>query len=419
LAESAAAGSDASFAATPGKARRRPSPLRHRDFRVLIAGTVASQLGNWVQTIALGWLVLHDLNGSATALGLVALVRGTALLTLSPVSGYLAGRFERRRLLMIYSTGSALVAALMATLIGGGWITLPLVYVLSGTGGTLEALSTPIRSLLVYDTVKGEDVANAVAINGVGANAMRVIGPATAGVLIGFIGTDGAFQVQAGALFVAVVFTWALRPSAPEHRDTANFFRSVAGGFRYVARDRTVRPIVALAVVPSALIFPYVSFLPVFARDVLGSDQQGYGLLASSVGLGSVIGGVLIALQDSTEGMGRRILTGVVLYISGIFLFTLMRDLWLAMAALVVVGFFLTTFSATHQALLQTVPVPEFRSRVIALQSMFQGLTPFSALFMGLMIDRWGAPRVVEGYLVLAALAVLAIAVGSRELRRM
>jgi hypothetical protein len=125
---------------------------------------------------------------------------------------------------------------------------------------------------------------------------MRVIGPAIGGALIGLIGTEGTFMVQAGCLAAAVLLTARLHRSMPTGpRSGEGVFASVASGLAYVVRDRRMAVIVSMAILPSLLVYPYVTFLPVFATDVLDSDEKAYGYLAASVGLGSLLGGALVA----------------------------------------------------------------------------------------------------------------------------
>ncbi len=105
-------------------------------------------------------------------------------------------------------------------------------------------------------------------------------------------------------------------------------------------------------------------------------------------------------------------------YCGAVGLFSLTRDLWLAVAVLAVAGIFHSIYSAFNASLMQMKAAPEYRSRVVALQTMTWGLTPFAGLLMGRMIDVWGAPHVVGGWMVVAAAATLVITVTSRELRR-
>jgi MFS family permease len=393
--------------------------MGHRDFRVLLMSTMALQVGSWVQTIGLGWLVLHDLHGSATSLGLVALLRGASLLLLAPVGGYLASRLERKRQLVIYTSGSAAIAGLLAVLIATDSITLWMVYCTSCAAGVVEALAGPIRQLLVYDSVEGEDLTNAVALNALGGNAMRVIGPAIGGALIGAVGTQGAFQVQAICLVVSVVLTTRLHVSPPElEQGNPGMFRSIGGGLAYVVRDRRMAAIVGMALVPSLLVYPYVSFLPVFARDVLGSDQTGYGYLAAAVGLGSLAGGALVAFTAGRGRMGPRMMWTCLGYTAAVAAFALMQNLWLAVAMLTVAGIFHSVYSTLNASLMQLKADPEYRGRVMSLMTMTWGVTPFAALLMGRMIDAWGPQHVVFAWMAVAGVMTLAVTIGSREMRR-
>jgi len=380
---------------------------------------MALQVGSWVQTIGQGWLVKVDLGGSATDLATVALLRGAFLVLLSPFGGYLAGRYERRQQLMLYTSGSATIAALLALLVWSGHIEIWMVYVFAAAAGIVEALAGPIRSLLVFDTAGADEMTNAVALNALGGNAMRVIGPAIGGALIGLIGTEGTFMVQAVCLAVAVVLTAQLHrsmPTGPMNKE--GVFASVASGLAYVVRDRRMAVIVSMAILPSVLVYPYVTFLPVFATDVLKSDEKAYGYLAAAVGLGSLLGGGIVAATSNARRIGPGMIWACFFYCAAVGAFTLARDLWLAVAVLAVAGIFHSIYSAFNASLMQMKADPAYRSRVVSLQTMTWGMTPFAGLLMGRMIDVWGAPHVVFAWMVVAAVLTLAIAAGSRELRR-
>lgn len=400
-------------------ARGRPlAALRHRDFRVLLFSTMLLQIGSWVQTIGQGWLVVHDLGGSATNLATVALLRGASLVLLSPVGGYIGGRFERRRQLMLYTSASAIIAASLAVLVATGRIEIWMVYITAIAAGAAEALAGPIRSLLVFDSVGPDELTNAVALNALGGNAMRVIGPAIGGALIGLVGTQGTFQLQALCLVFAVFMTWRLRKSPPEKGTQLGMFRSIGEGLAYVVRDRRMLVIVTMAVLPSVLVYPYVTFLPIFAVDVLHSDESAYAYLAAAVGLGSLLGGAVVAATSGRAKMGPGMMGALLLYCVFVGIFSLMTSLWLAVGALAFAGVFHSVYSALNASLMQLKAAAEYRSRVVSLQTMTWGLTPFAGLLMGQMIDRWGAPHVVFAWMTVAAALTLVMTFGARELRR-
>jgi predicted MFS family arabinose efflux permease len=179
-----------------------------------------------------------------------------------------------------------------------------------------------------------------------------------------------------------------------------------------------MRVIVAAALLPSFLVYPYVTFLPVFARDILGSDQTGYGYLASAVGLGSLAGGTLVAMTSGAARQGRRMAWTLLLYCVTVGAFALSQNLWLSVGILALAGVSHSIYSALNGALMQLQAEPAYRGRVMALQSVTWGVTPFAALAMGNMIDRWGAQDVVFWWMVTAAILSLFIAVFSKEMRR-
>jgi predicted MFS family arabinose efflux permease len=386
---------------------------------MLVGSTMLVQTGSWVQTIGQGWLVKEDLGGSATDLATVALLRGASLLLLSPLGGYLSGRFERRLQLVGYSFASAMIAGLLAVLVMSGSIEIWMVYCTALVAGAVDAVANPIRAMLVFDSVNTEELTNAVAINSLGGSAMRVVGPAIGGALIGLVGTQGTFQLQAVCLVAAAGVTWLLRPSHPEAGlEREGMLRSMAGGLAYVIRDRRMLIITLMAIIPSILIFPYVTFLPVFAKDVLHSDESGYGYLAAAVGAGSLIGGAAAATYSGRGRMGPGMMVTCVLYAFSIAGFTLMRNLWLAVAMLALAGVFFSVYSAFNASLMQLKAAPAYRSRVISLQTMTWGMTPFAGVIMGRQIDRWGAPHVVFGWVIAAAAVTLVVLACSREMRK-
>lgn len=377
------------------------------------------QTGSWVQTIGQGWLVKHDLGGSATDLATVALLRGASMLLLAPVGGYLSGRFERRKQLVGYSFASAMIAALLAALVMSGSIEIWMVYCTALVAGAVDAIANPIRAMLVFDSVDQEELTNAVAINSLGGSAMRVVGPAIGGALIGLVGTQGTFQLQAVCLVAAAGVTWLLRPSHPEAGlEREGMLRSVASGLAYVVRDRRMLILTLMAIIPSILIFPYVTFLPVFATDVLHSDESGYGYLAAAVGAGSLIGGAVAATYSGRGRMGPAMMVMCILYALSVAGFTLMRNLWPAVAMLALAGVFFSVYSAFNASLMQLKAEPAYRSRVISLQTMTWGMTPFAGVIMGWQIDRWAAPHVVFSWVMAAAVLMLVVLVCSREMRR-
>ena len=176
--------------------------------------------------------------------------------------------------------------------------------------------------------------------------------------------------------------------------------------------------IVGMGVLPSLLVYPYVTFLPVFASEVLKTSASGYGSLAAAVGLGSLAGGIFAAAWNAKRRMGPGMIWSCMLYALAVGAFAFADSLFMAVVALTVAGVFHSVYSALQASLMQLQADAEFRGRVMSLQTMMWGITPFSALLMGFLIDVWGAPPVVFGFMMVAAAMTLAVGLFSREMRR-
>ncbi len=204
--------------------------LRIPDFRVLWIGNVGTMLGQWIQFAAQGYLVF-SLTGSAFQVGAVGFVRGVTAVVISPFAGTITDRFSRRSVLMVMTTISASVAILVAALIITDVIAVWMLYPLSAVEGFGDAVNQPARQVMIYDVVGAEDLPNAVAVNSLGSNTMRIVGPSLAGALIAIFGIQAAFIVQAAAYSFSVWATSRIRTRGmPSARTGTTVLNSMMDG---------------------------------------------------------------------------------------------------------------------------------------------------------------------------------------------
>jgi predicted MFS family arabinose efflux permease len=173
-----------------------------------------------------------------------------------------------------------------------------------------------------------------------------------------------------------------------------------------------------MAVIPSVLIYPYVTYLPIFATQVLHSNETGYGYLAAAVGLGALLGGTVVAYTAAGSRMGQKMVWSCLGYCLMVVTFTQSRNLWLSVGLLATAGIFFSVYSALNSSMMQILVQREYRSRVMSILTMTGGITPFTSLLMGRMIDAWGAPSVVGIWVAIGALCALLVGIFSQELRR-
>ncbi|SNQ49020.1 Arabinose efflux permease family protein [Frankia canadensis] len=406
--------------AVGGSTTPRPAPgdgtfaaLRIRNFRLFLSGQIVSLCGTWMQTIALGWLVL-SLGASGTALGLVTAAQFLPVLLFGPYGGLIADRTDRRQLLMITQTGSGLAALALGVLDLTGTARLWMVAVTAALIGLCNAVDNPARQSFVQEMVGSDVLPNAITLNSVTVNAARIVGPALAGLLILAVGTAGCFLLNAasfGAVLIALrrIDTAALH-ARPMTRRAPGQLRE---GLRYVWRTPALRVPLLMMLVIGALSYEFQVVLPLVARHTFGGTATTYSMLTSAMGAGAVAGGLLVARR---RRFGVRPL-GVIAAGFGIVLLAAAAapTLPLEIAMLVLVGAASVAFISTGNATVQLAADPAMRGRVMALWSVaFLGTTPVGGPIAGWVAQTFGA----RAGLMLAAGAALAAAAYALSPRR-
>ena len=256
-----------------------------------------------MQTVAQSFLVLR-LTGSGTALGLATAARFVPIFVFGPIGGLVADRMDKRRVLYVTQTLSGLLAALFAVLIGPDVIEMWMVYLLALALGVVNVFDSPARQSFIAEMVRPEELSNAVTLNSVSLNLARVFGAALGGVFVAALGLAACFALNAVS-FVAVLVSLAMMRGAdlyPSRRSQRRRGRS-GPGFRYVRpTPELMVPLVMIAVI-GTLAWEFQVTLPLIARDTFHRGAGTYGLMASVMGGGAVIGG-LIAASKKTRGPG-------------------------------------------------------------------------------------------------------------------
>src|SRR6478735_3043067 len=207
------------------------------NYRVWFFGALISNVGQWMQATALSWVVLTELtHNDAGAMGVTMALQFAPPLLLVGVTGWVADRFERRKLLAITQSLLLVVGVTIGVLILMGVMTLPLMYAFAFALGVIAAFDNPARQAFVSDVVSRENASNAVALNAASFNGARMIGPAVAGVLIVAVGTGWVFLVNAITFFGMIIALMLIRPHELMPRVSTTGASRLADGFRYVGR---------------------------------------------------------------------------------------------------------------------------------------------------------------------------------------
>ncbi len=371
--------------------------LRHRPFRVYWIGQWLSVNGTWMQTTAQAWLV-YRLTDSPLVLGVLSVMRFGPALVGAPIAGVFTDRFSRRRLVLLTQSLSLVQASLMAALTLSGAVRVWQVLVLALCQGVVDTLDTPARQTLQVDIVGIEDLQSAVALNSSAFNAARMVGPALAGVLVAVWGEGVCFAVNAVSYLAVLVALLTIRTVPTVRRSEGSMRTELTEGVRYAWNDREIRLMLVAIAVTSGFGLSYSTLLPVFARDVLHGGVRGFGLLMSSGGLGAIAGALVAAARRSGRRVGLIMAVGQGCLGTGLVALALTRNLGLAAAWMVMIGFGVAMQLSTTNSLLQTAAPPHMRGRVVSLYIwLFSGLSPIGGFIAGWAAERVGAPWTAAG----------------------
>ena len=402
-----------------GRLVRSFASMRQRDFRYLTLSTVSLGFGQWFQQIGLNWLVFQ-VTGSATQMGAITFLRGIMILAASLPAGVLSDRFSRRDVIVACTGVGVVQAVVLAVLVGTGLAEPWHLYIFAVIEGLATGVNQPARQAFVYDVTDRELLTNAMTVNSIAQNVARVSGPPLAGVIIGAWGSASVFFALAALKVLAMALTMLIRTRAQVGvgRKKESAMGSIMDGLRYSLGNRLTLALLIATTITPVLVYPYIQFMPVFAKDVLGGGPQTYGLLASGLAWGSLAGLAGLAYLGDVPHKGRIFIVTHVGYVVLLIAFARSEVLALSMACLIVSGVFHAVMQVVSNTLFQLVATNEMRGRVMALHGMSSGLQPAGALPMGIAIERWGAPNTVTAYMSTALIALIAVVVLFPELRR-
>jgi MFS family permease len=395
--------------------------LKHRNFRLFFFGQLISVTGTWMQSVAMGWLLVTMVgkNQAIVLLGLLGVVQFLPVLALGLFGGIIADVWPKRYLVIGTQTAAGILALTLGVLVYSGEITIWQIFLLAFLLGLVNAADMPARQSFVVEMVGPEDIANAIALNSAVFNGARVVGPAVAGILIALVGTASCFILNGLSYAAVVVGLVAMRDAELRPADRLAMPRSVAAigenlgvGLRYVWRT----PIVLLAISVIGFVSTFgMNFnviLPVLAAGVLNVGPNGLGWLYSAMGAGALFAALGVATLRRPH---IRVLIGGGMILGAAELVLASTTAYpVAMVAVFFCGVGAIATAASANSLVQiTVPGP-LRGRVMSVYTtVFAGSTPIGSGLTGGVGGLWGTPAalVMNGALAFGSSAVGAVAV--------
>src|SRR3989338_7029730 len=353
------------------------SSLKVPNYRLYFIGQGLSQVGSWMQIVALGWLVL-TLTDSGTQLGIILAFRFFPQLVGGPFGGIPADRYSKRTILLVTQSASALVAFAIGTLVFTNVITMWMLYAFALILGVINLFDHPTRQVFVHEMVGPENLRNAVTLNSTVANLARAVGPMIAGSVIVSIGIAACYFANALS-FIAVIAMLLFMDEKEMHKKErkekprGHLLESVS----YAASVPVIKTVLIAMAVIGTLAYEFQVSLPLLA----------------AMGAGSVAGGLFAASRVKVaphEFVASAFFFGLSIVVTAI-----MPTLSLAIVGVVFVGFFSINLTSLGNTMIQLAAAPHMRGQVMSLWSMaIFGSTLVGAPFVGLIGEyigpRWG-----------------------------
>ncbi|WP_375757535.1 MFS transporter [Corallococcus exercitus] len=389
--------------------------LSHRDFTLLWLGTLVSNIGTWMESVALG-VYVTQVTGQAAWTGGVAALTHLPSLVLAPLGGALADRFDRRTFMAVCVCVQALLAALLTVLAGTGNLSVPWVAAISLLNGAFSTLVIPCATALTVAVVPKEDLHNALSLDSAQFNLGRIIGPVLAALVLTKVGIAGALFVNTLSFLAVLLALAAMRGAAASAvpPKVEALWAGIMRGVRLAWTDPGIALALGSGALVGLLISPFVGLVPVFALKVLGGDATTTSMLLTAQGTGAVLaafGSGAIAAR-----MGRQAFLESSLLLVGLCsaAYWLSPSLPVAMVTLFILGaVYLVAFTGLKTVCQARTP-PELQARVSSLFLLLVNAGYILGVWgQGALSDRVGVRPITAG----CALLFFGIVVGMRTLR--
>jgi MFS family permease len=386
--------------------------LRSRDFRLLIAGLIVSNIGGWMQIFALGILVVQIAVREGAPelapfyLGLMGLARAVPGIALTLLAGAVADRADRRRLLLITQSTMALSTAALAVAAFAGVVTIPIVLIASAIHSAAFAFDNPARQSLVPRLVPLPVLPSAIGMQSAAFNGASIIGPLLAGLLYIPIGIPALLAVNAASFTVIIGALALMRPVPPLASRGASLLASIALGARYVRKNRTLIWILVVSGTVFSTVGPMGALLPALAGESLFNGMSWLSLLLTALGLGAFTGSVFVMNVGRFRSLGRIFVAGAIVNGMGLVAFAVTYEPLVSLVLAFIIGLSGTLMAGMGNNILQATTADAYRGRVMSLWGiLFIGIMPVGQLALGVLGSLLGihTSLFVGGALALAA----------------
>jgi predicted MFS family arabinose efflux permease len=379
----------------------------YRDFRLMWIGACTSTIGTWMQMVAQQWLVYTLSKDDPFFLGLDGFLGQIPIVLFSLLGGVMADRTDRRKMLLgsqyVQMTTALTLAALTFLHVEKVWHILCLSFIV----GSAQSFGGPAYSALIPSLVPKENLPNAIALNSIQFNVGRVIGPALGGVTLTALGAAWCFGLN-GISFIAVIISlYIINAGFTPIKSGESVLTSMKQGIGFIRTQEGMKGLIVLSFLMTMMAIPLITFLPVFAKEVLHGTSATFTALLCCSGIGAICGALMVAGMARTKNQGRTAL--LMLVALGVATIAFARSTSVIFSCIMIffAGAAMITVFASITSLVQAITEDNMRGRVMSVYNVaFRGGMPFGMLIVGKLIPIYTAP------VTMSVVGVLTSAVG-------
>jgi MFS family permease len=384
------------------------APLRHSLFAVIWTATVLGNVGTFMRDVSSSWLVT-EISASPAAVAMIQAAGTLPVFLLAIPAGVLSDILDRRRFLLAIQIMLGAVSSLLAVLAWSGNVSVESLIALTFLGGVGAALATPAWQAITPELVPRSDLKGAVALNSLGINIARSVGPALGGFLLAGFGAAAVYGLDVLTyILVGGALLWWRREADADDGLREHFGGALRAGLRYARASHDLHRILWRAVLFFAFTSAVWALLPIVARQEIGGGPSFYGLMLGSVGAGAILGAVLLPRVRTWLGQDRLVLAASLVTAGSTALLALTDLEIVALIATFVLGIawiaMLTTLNSTMQAILPNW----IRGRGLAIYlTAFNGAMAAGSLGWGFLAQEIGT----DTTLIIAGISLTVVAV--------
>ena len=391
--------------------------LRSPNYRLYFWGQGISLVGTWMQEVAQSWLIYPVLTDNKSLLGVVSFVNHIPTAALALFAGVMVDRVSRKQGLILTQSAFAVIACILWILIVSKSIAVWHVMVATFLSGVVFAFDMPFRQSFMIELVEKKYYSSAIGLNAAIFNAARAIGPAIAGVLIAAFGIAPAYFVNSVS-FLAVIFgVWAIQvPRYVSQPTVTPFSIGFREGVKYIRDNKVLAVLLAILFCLTLFTWPLSTLLPVFAHDVFGMGEVGFGLLHTSFGAGALVSALFFYKTFTLiKNKYRYLIVALSFVVISQILFSVSTVFSLSLTLQFIGGWAVITVITFCNTLLQTTVPTELRGRMASFYSLVLiGGMPFGGLLGSLGVATVGPQMTVGISGVLLGLTTLALISSTR-----